>query len=504
MKNKTTKEEKVPFYTNSSQLPVGATDDLFEALELQEPMQTKYTGGCIEEGNLVQTDKGLLPIEKICKDFERLSPLMVLSYNKEEEMSEWDEVIEAMGVNVEQKDRIRIKAERGLDITTSNWHPFFVLDGEEVIEKRADELEKNDYLLQTFTPVDIECSDESKLPYLIGYFIGNGSISKIIDNRGGNNIEKYLIRFTDGRKEKLEKIKRILNEKFKTKINKIQKDKRGKCLILATSSKKVADYLFNLGFESGSKTYIVRIPDAILRQVDRYGYKILSGLIDSDGYVDKWGNMEYSTVSPYLAHDIKDILNRMGIQFSCIKKESVRNNEKPIYRITISNGQMTDIKDKLTIVDNFALLRIKEKKSGRLKRHLPVVRVKEVITDNVGKKSFYDLTTKNNHNYLAGKNAFVFIHNTVFHTFLGERITAAAAKLVIKRAFKKSAMPYMSITPTFSVCPEHGYMSGEHFECPDCGKECEVYSRVVGYLRPIKQWNKGKVSEYKARKNFKI
>ena len=93
---------------------------------------------------------------------------------------------------------------------------------------------------------------------------------------------------------------------------------------------------------------------------------------------------------------------------------------------------------------------------------------------------------------------------TVFHTFLGERITAAAAKLIIRKAFKKSAMPYMSISPTFSVCPNHGYTAGEHFKCPKCEEDCEVYARVVGYLRPVQQWNKGKVAEYKDRKVFKV
>jgi ribonucleoside-triphosphate reductase len=62
----------------------------------------------------------------------------------------------------------------------------------------------------------------------------------------------------------------------------------------------------------------------------------------------------------------------------------------------------------------------------------------------------------------------------------------------------------MSISPTFSVCPTHGYLNGEQFKCPKCGKECEVYARVVGYLRPVQQWNKGKVVEYHARKNFKM
>lgn len=95
---------------------------------------------------------------------------------------------------------------------------------------------------------------------------------------------------------------------------------------------------------------------------------------------------------------------------------------------------------------------------------------------------------------------------TVMHAFLGERLPSGKeAKMLVKKIFEKSKMPYLSITPTFSVCPHHGYLSGEHFTCPKCliDQPCEVYSRVVGYLRPVQQWNKGKVSEYARRKVFK-
>lgn len=92
----------------------------------------------------------------------------------------------------------------------------------------------------------------------------------------------------------------------------------------------------------------------------------------------------------------------------------------------------------------------------------------------------------------------------MFHCLLGEKITALSAKMLIKKAFEKSEMPYMSISPTFSICPEHGYRKGEQKKCLECGKECEVWSRVVGYLRPVSGWNKGKVQEYKQRKVFKI
>jgi ribonucleoside-triphosphate reductase (formate) len=94
---------------------------------------------------------------------------------------------------------------------------------------------------------------------------------------------------------------------------------------------------------------------------------------------------------------------------------------------------------------------------------------------------------------------------TVQHLFLGERIRDyRGLKKLIKTIAENYKLPYFSITPTFSVCPDCGYLDGEKFECPKCGKESEVYSRVVGYLRPVKQWNPGKQEEYKLRTTFKV
>ena len=65
-------------------------------------------------------------------------------------------------------------------------------------------------------------------------------------------------------------------------------------------------------------------------------------------------------------------------------------------------------------------------------------------------------------------------------------------------------LPYFTISPTFSICDEHGYLSGEHPECPRCGKAAEIYSRVVGYIRPVKQWNAGKQREFSLRKTYSL
>ena len=77
-------------------------------------------------------------------------------------------------------------------------------------------------------------------------------------------------------------------------------------------------------------------------------------------------------------------------------------------------------------------------------------------------------------------------------------------KNLIKKIFSTSKMPYVSITPTFSICETHGYIAGEHFECPECKSKTEVWSRVVGYLRPVQDYSDSKYDEYMIRKKFVI
>jgi len=94
---------------------------------------------------------------------------------------------------------------------------------------------------------------------------------------------------------------------------------------------------------------------------------------------------------------------------------------------------------------------------------------------------------------------------TVLHIFLGEQVTDIdTIKSLINKIVSKFRLPYFTLTPTFSVCPSHGYLSGEQDTCPKCGETTEVYSRVVGYLRPVNQWNRGKQAEFVMRKTFKI
>ena len=94
---------------------------------------------------------------------------------------------------------------------------------------------------------------------------------------------------------------------------------------------------------------------------------------------------------------------------------------------------------------------------------------------------------------------------TVLHIYLEEQVSdIEVIKGLIKKVLTNFRLPYFTITPTFSVCPSHGYLNGRHERCSVCNEETEVYSRVVGYLRPIKQWNNGKQAEFSMRKTFRV
>jgi len=140
----------------------------------------------------------------------------------------------------------------------------------------------------------------------------------------------------------------------------------------------------------------------------------------------------------------------------------------------------------------------------------------DIITAGTKKVPFYTNSTMLPVNYtddifealkLQDEIQCKYTGGVVLHLFLGERISdIQTVKNLIKKIFENFNLPYITLTPTFSICPSHGYLEGEHFLCPKCAikQPCEVYSRVVGYLRPVNQWNMGKQEEFKDRKEFKI
>ena len=99
----------------------------------------------------------------------------------------------------------------------------------------------------------------------------------------------------------------------------------------------------------------------------------------------------------------------------------------------------------------------------------------------------------------------LYTSGTVFHAFLGEKLPnwKAAANLV-KKIAENYRLPYYTLSPTYSVCKNHGYLAGEHFTCPKCGEPAEVYSRITGYYRPVQNWNDGKAEEYRERRLYDL
>lgn len=98
----------------------------------------------------------------------------------------------------------------------------------------------------------------------------------------------------------------------------------------------------------------------------------------------------------------------------------------------------------------------------------------------------------------------LYTSGTVFHTFLGEKLSSwKQAALLVRTIAENYRLPYFTISPTYSVCKKHGYITGEHFTCPECGSETEVYSRITGYYRPVQNWNDGKREEFNDRKEYK-
>jgi len=143
-------------------------------------------------------------------------------------------------------------------------------------------------------------------------------------------------------------------------------------------------------------------------------------------------------------------------------------------------------------------------------------RYPDIITAGTKKVPYYTNSTQLPVNYtddifealkLQDELTCKYTGGSIFHIFLGERVSdIQTVKSLIKKIFENFKLPYITLTPNFSICPSHGYLEGEHFECPKCTikQPCEVYSRICGYLRPLAQWNIGKQQEFKERKEFKI
>jgi len=194
----------------------------------------------------------------------------------------------------------------------------------------------------------------------------------------------------------------------------------------------------------------------------------------------------------------KDIATKEGREFALEVMDFMRNQ---LVKYQEDTGNIYNLEQSPAEATSFRLA-LKDKK-----------RYPNIITAGTKERPYYTNSSQLPVNYtddifealkLQDELQCKYTGGSVFHIFLGERLpNGEMVKKLVRRVFENFKLPYITITPTFSICPVHGYIVGEHFKCPVCKRECEVYTRVVGYLRPVQQFNFGKQQEFAERKEFK-
>ncbi len=207
-------------------------------------------------------------------------------------------------------------------------------------------------------------------------------------------------------------------------------------------------------------------------------------------------------------------MNEAGLNAGWIRKD-LTHKETQDFAVRVLNHMRERLSDYQELYGDLYNLEATpaESTTYRLAKH-DKARYPEIITAHEGATPYYTNSshlpvgyTEDVFEALAIQDRLqtLYTSGTVFHTFLGEKLPdwKAAATLVRKIA-ENHELPYYTLSPTYSVCADHGYLNGEQYTCPHCGKRCEVYSRITGYYRPVQNWNDGKSQEYKDRKTYQV
>jgi len=207
-------------------------------------------------------------------------------------------------------------------------------------------------------------------------------------------------------------------------------------------------------------------------------------------------------------------MNEAGLNARWIRKD-LTHEETQNFAVRVLNHMRERLSDYQELYGDLYNLEATpaESTTYRLAKH-DKARFPEIITAHEGATPYYTNSSHLPVGYtedifealaIQDKLQTLYTSGTVFHAFLGEKLPdwKAAATLVRKIA-ENHELPYYTMSPTYSVCADHGYIAGEEYSCPVCGKKTEVYSRITGYYRPVQNWNDGKAQEYKDRKNYKV
>ena len=207
-------------------------------------------------------------------------------------------------------------------------------------------------------------------------------------------------------------------------------------------------------------------------------------------------------------------MNEAGLNANWIRKD-LTHEETQSFAVRVLNHMRERLSDYQELYGDLYNLEATpaESTTYRLAKH-DKARFPEIITAHEGATPYYTNSSHLPVGYtedifealaIQDKLQTLYTSGTVFHAFLGEKLPdwKSAATLVRKIA-ENHELPYYTLSPTYSVCADHGYIAGEEYTCPICGQKTEVYSRITGYYRPVQNWNDGKSQEYKDRKNYKI
>ncbi|MEM7824681.1 MAG: adenosylcobalamin-dependent ribonucleoside-diphosphate reductase, partial [Candidatus Aenigmatarchaeota archaeon] len=478
-------------------------------LAVREARIFKYGSGCTSENSYVYTDKfGLIKISELFEKFKHLGindfdgkgkfidisnlGIHTISMNKDGVL-EKDLIEKIWQYDVSKEDKLKVYLSNGSRVVVSSWHPFLVWNGETIEEKRADELKRGDVVLSSNSSIKNILPEESvtiewrskykkienhsieldkDLAWLIGYFIGDGSIDKRKYKIKGKLYEDLRLRFSGETITSLKKAKKIIKEKFGD-YSRIVSDKRKNSFILNCVGRKATSFFVNI--TKSNKTYSIGLPEFILKSNLTIIYSFLAGLIDSDGYVTKDGKTKYATTSKLLAEKLSVLSSLLGLGGGIVKNGNTytvtliaKSNSPEIMKILI-NLSNVDRRTRLNnfLMDNrrkcftmplsdemfgqifnaptntsgwlsysmglstFSLSRLKyEGVVNPVKQNRMLFEVDKTETSEFLKRisesatfvesvekidddpEFFDLTVKKNNNYLAGEHGLVIIHNT--------------------------------------------------------------------------------------------